>query len=543
MPAETRSDALLVQLAELHRARKTGSLVVKRGAQCLVVELRQGQIAGVEFESLAGAGETEDPAEPLVLDGLDLAGDPGLAREAARERLLKALTWTDVSSTFTEGAQDASDPPLALSTEEVLGEALPLIQDPAIIRATLGNLDRILGLAFDPSKPRNLTLTPTEGYLLSRIDGSLSAREVLQLIPMDPVETERSLFRLLLNGLVEYLALPARPRVPPPEMAPPLNLDLHLDAEETPAVAAAPSARAAGERSRLSPAVLAAARQEIESAFTSKVDNRNHFEVLELERSADAAAVKAAYFRLAKRFHADAQRDPGVDDLKDKLSAVFLRLGGAYEILGNPRKRADYESNLPRRSMFNPPRAGPGSSPAKSEPPGGSGKPTGPAGPAHTGPRNVATAGWSEPAPHEPESEEDLALRETEILTKAAKLMTEEKYWDAIQALEVAVASFTGRRLQKARLLLARAYAKNPKWQRRAEEVAQKVVKDEPANAEAYLVLGGIYKAGRLESRATAMYRKVLELKPENEEARAALGEVDPPKASGTLLNRLFRKP
>ncbi|MFI5008351.1 MAG: DUF4388 domain-containing protein, partial [Solirubrobacterales bacterium] len=214
MPAETRSDALLVQLAELHRARKTGSLVVKRGAQCLVVELRQGQIAGVEFESLAGAGETEDPAEPLVLDGLDLAGDPGLAREAARERLLKALTWTDVSSTFTEGAQDASDPPLALSTEEVLGEALPLIQDPAIIRATLGNLDRILGLAFDPSKPRNLTLTPTEGYLLSRIDGSLSAREVLQLIPMDPVETERSLFRLLLNGLVEYLALPARPRVP-----------------------------------------------------------------------------------------------------------------------------------------------------------------------------------------------------------------------------------------------------------------------------------------------------------------------------------------
>ena len=164
-------------------------------------------------------------------------------------------------------------------------------------------------------------------------------------------------------------------------------------------------------------------------------------------------------------------------------------------------------------------------------------------GPAHTGPRNVATAGWSEPAPAEPESEEDLARRETEILTKAAKLLAEEKYWDAIQALEVAVTSFTGRRLQKARLLLARAYSKNPKWQRRAEEVAQKVVKEDPTNADAYFVLGGIYKAGRLESRATAMYRKVLELKPDHEEARAALGEADPPKASGTLLKRLFRKP
>jgi cytochrome c-type biogenesis protein CcmH/NrfG len=120
--------------------------------------------------------------------------------------------------------------------------------------------------------------------------------------------------------------------------------------------------------------------------------------------------------------------------------------------------------------------------------------------------------------------------------------MAEEKYWDAIQALEGAVTSFTGRRLQKARLLLARAFARNPKWQRRAEEMAQRVVKDEPGNAEAYFVLAGIYKEGRLESRATAMYRKVLELKPDHDEARAALGETDP-KPSGTLLKRLFRKP
>src|SRR5258706_232318 len=260
MPAETRSDALLVQLAELHRARKTGCLMVARGAQCLVVDLRQGQITGVAFESFAGPGATEGPGEPLVLDGLDLAGDPGLAREAARERLLMALTWTDVSSTFTEGPQDGEDPPLTLFTEAVLGWALPLIKDPEVIRATLGDVDRVLGLTFDPSKAKNLSLTPTEGYILSRIDGILSAREVLQLIPTDPVETERSLFRLLLGGLVEYLALPGRPAVPTPDMAPPLDLDLRLGVDETPPVAAAPAPRAAGEGSRLSPPVLAAAR-------------------------------------------------------------------------------------------------------------------------------------------------------------------------------------------------------------------------------------------------------------------------------------------
>ncbi len=209
----------------------------------------------------------------------------------------------------------------------------------------------------------------------------------------------------------------------------------------------------------------------------------------------------------------------------------------AYDVLGNTRKRADYESNLPRRT-FTSPRAGPVSSPttsaAKSDPPT--------AGPAQSAPRNVATAGWSEPAPPEPESEDDIALRETEVLTRAAHLMKDEQYWDAIQALEVAVTSFTGRRLQKARLLLARAYAKNPKWQRRAEAVAQRVITDTPKNPEAYFVLAEIYKAGGLESRATAMYRKVLELKPDHVDARAALGETDA-KASGTLLKRLFRKP
>ena len=37
------------------------------------------------------------------------------------------------------------------------------------------------------------TLTLTEGYLLSRIDGATSARQVLQLVPLDADETERTL--------------------------------------------------------------------------------------------------------------------------------------------------------------------------------------------------------------------------------------------------------------------------------------------------------------------------------------------------------------
>ncbi len=124
MPADSRSDAPLVQLAELHRARKSGRLVVARGAQILFVHLRQGQIAGVESESAPEAGGT-DPDEPVFQDGLDLGGDPGLARAAARERLLEALAGPEASCAFTEGGTaEGGDPPLELATEEVLAEAL-----------------------------------------------------------------------------------------------------------------------------------------------------------------------------------------------------------------------------------------------------------------------------------------------------------------------------------------------------------------------------------------------------------------------------------
>ena len=514
MPADAPRDALLVELAELHRARKTGRLVVARGHEILFVYLRQGQIAGVESESPPEAGGT-DPNDPLFLEDLDLARDPGLARAAARERLLTALAWPEASCSFTEGAVEGGDPPLELATEEVLAEAAQSVKDPTLIRAALGDLDRILGLAFDPTKPKNLTLTPTEGYILSRVDGTLSAREVLQLVPLEAAETERGLFTLLIGGLIEYLPLPGRPAAKPEETARPGD----TPTPPTPDMPTPP--RGQPPLSALSPPQREAQLREIEDAYRTKVGNRNHFEVLELERSADAVAVKAAYFRLAKRFHPDAYREPGMEDLQQRLKAVFVRLSEAKDVLSNPRKRGDYESTLPRRA-FNSPRAGPAPAPG--------------AVPGPTAPPPTPPPAWAESTT----TEEDIASRGDEVLARAQAFMAEEKYWDAIQALEPNVGTMVGRRLLRARVMLARAYAKNPKWLRRAEELALKVTKEDPQNVDAYLILGSVYQGSGLESRAAAMYRKVLELHPQNKEAREALGETDAPPP--TLLKRFFRK-
>ena len=95
------------------------------------------------------------------------------------------------------------------------------------------------------------------------------------------------------------------------------------------------------------------------------------------------------------------------------------------------------------------------------------------------------------------------------------------------------------RHQHRGRILLARAYAKNPNWVRRAEETLQNVVREDPVNVDAHYELGLLYKAAGLAARAQAMFRRVVELQPDHREAAAELGPGEGPGGGG-LLKRLF---
>jgi tetratricopeptide (TPR) repeat protein len=198
---------------------------------------------------------------------------------------------------------------------------------------------------------------------------------------------------------------------------------------------------------------------------------------------------------------------------------VFIRLGEAYDVLRDPRKRADYEARL-RRSKPKP----------AAEAASGHG-----AGP--------------EPAPPEPprDPEEEARLAEEDI-RRAAKLFEQEKFWDAIQLLEPAVEAAQGKPRLRARVLLARSYLRNPKWAKSAEATLLAATREEPKAVEPWALLGAIYAEKGLRTRASATYRKVLELKPDHEEAAQYLALHAPPpgppedEGGGGLLGRLFRK-
>ena len=535
-------DALSL-LGRAYRERASGSLLFGPQGEMLRVALRDGQIAAIRPGAAAARGPTSGPDDSAGLRLERVLVEVGLRRAVAaaapdtvsapaklRDCLLAALAERKAAE-FVLGLDEADALlPILAATEPMILEAVRRLPRGQELRRALGDLDRCLVATTALAEERTLTLT--EGYLLSRIDGRSTAREVLQLIPLDPDETERTLLSLLLTGRVEYgpaRPLPAgRPHPSPAPSASPASCPpggASARASSAPGgVAAGPEADRPAESVPLpaaSPPTAALTldeRREILELFES-LPAKNHFEVLGVEPGASSAEVKRAYSALVRRFHPDVKRQAQLGDLRDILEAIFIRIGEAWEVLGEARSRAAYEARF--GLVHN--------------------RPIAPAGPPPDPSHKTAP---SPPPPAErlvvePQPESYSAPEET--LGQAQMLLAQARYWDAIQVLEANLPHMRPQRHQhRGRVLLARAYAKNPNWVRRAEEALQRVMREDPLNADAHYELGLLYKAGGLAVRAQALFRRTIELRPDHREAAAELGLDDRARQRG-LLQRLFR--
>ncbi|MFN8096245.1 MAG: DnaJ domain-containing protein [Vicinamibacteria bacterium] len=612
-------------LRGLYVGRRTGTLTFERGGEHRGVHFRRGCIVNADTDVrddrlgqvLQRAGRLSDAdrkrAEGFALrDGRRLGSvlvEMGLLDRSGLEEALalhvdavlsRVFAWPDGRYEFRHYAQLplADEMTLRVSTGDVILQAAHSVTDPDVVRYNLGSLDRALVASSDPLlRFQRIRLTTLDGYVMSRVDGTLTARQVVGLVPAPKAEVERSLFGLLSTGIIEYrgerrlaggLAAPAaaeapaasaesaepaepaepatapaqeaapvaasepaarpeeEPRLASPEAVPPadrpdlalaevdvetprgeptvildapsfvegppvdptvvldpatLNARLPVDptvildapvapprrADPEPQAAPAPAPGPAPTADRtvflrevpqLAPADLR--RLEILDMYQG-LKTRTHFELLGVPRDATEAQVREAYFRLAKRFHPDGQHEEHLGATRDALEKIFRRLGEAYEVLRNPRIRVVYEKNLARQ-----PRP-----PAEA-----------------SGPVTVILE-----AP-------DAAVE------RAAASFAAERYWEVIQILEKAVPRAEGPLKRRGRLLLARAYARTPDWVKQAEELLVAVAQEDPAEVEAHLQLGLIYRGQGLRARALKSFRRVLELAPGHAEAQRQATEL-----------------
>jgi len=62
----------------------------------------------------------------------------------------------------------------------------------------------------------------------------------------------------------------------------------------------------------------------------------DYYDLLGVTRDADSDTLKRAYRRMARQYHPDINKDPGAEER-------FKEIGRAYEVLGDPQKRARYD--------------------------------------------------------------------------------------------------------------------------------------------------------------------------------------------------------
>jgi serine/threonine protein kinase len=460
----------------------THAISDKDGEHLGEVLVRYGVISQDDLEHALEAEKRLGP----VLSGMGLLDREGL--EAAlglhvREIVFAMLESAEGAPAFEELADSASESDVAsdLSTGQVILEATRRVQDPEMVRQVLGDLDRVLVLSNDPLlRSQRITLTPTDGFVLSRIDGTLRARDVIGLSPVSPEDTERSLFGLLCTGTIDY------EKKEPTSRTRPNPVPRDLRSSTTPPAGSATSPK---PRPMMTPPPPAASDASSSPNASPVSPTPTPAPAKPLPSQASPPEKPAT--------RSEAEKKPRTDtDARPKNR----KTRGAQE---QPAKKGEAR----KTSATEPP--------AKDAP---------------AAPPRVARPKVKPPSTpvEKPDPELADAIREAEGLFAA------RKYEEAIRKVEPLVPKVDGPLRTRASILLARGCMKSEDRNDQAEAVLLGLVEENPRCTPAYLFLGALYRSGNQIDRARSMYEKVLELEPHN---RGAAAELSALGADGALVH------
>jgi curved DNA-binding protein CbpA len=218
--------------------------------------------------------------------------------------------------------------------------------------------DRRLRMAPD-CDPTSLSLTPAEGYLLSRIDGQTRCADLRLIGALPPDQIDRCLERWLKEGVIQDCdgAGPASTAACESTAEAEAQPELEVDDED----AEQEEERARDERTKTPEAPSRVLQTgtvalpdvddsleisvEIQGelrAFAAQLDQPYHV-LLGVPVDADGRALKKAYFKLSRLFHPDRYFRKETGGFEPLIETCFKRLLEAYELLSDPATRAEVQ--------------------------------------------------------------------------------------------------------------------------------------------------------------------------------------------------------
>jgi curved DNA-binding protein CbpA len=351
-----------------------------------------------------------------------------------------------------------------ITTSQIILVAARQCNDQAAMWDLLGSFDRQVSLNLSlESVLGQIELTPSEGFILSRLDAAKDLASLKKLSTMPEAEVVASLYALVVAGVVN-IDDPKSPRGQGSFGAP--SADEHTGVRVEGAV----------DNSELDPLQIEERQEVIKTA--EEVTRIDHYRALGLTPEADSKEIERAFGAIRKRYAPVRVNEPHLIDQRANLAAIVDRAREAYMLLNDRRARRRYDRVLEsviQEQQVNDPAAAPRTDPAAR--------------------RELIDANIKR-------ADELIVLGETYL---------------AIQLLEQAC--FLDPQ-PKELLKLAKLQMKNPFWLGRALDRLRAAVEMEPRFVEGWLELAKFWQSrGHSERQRKALERAVA-ADPESESAR-----------------------
>jgi tetratricopeptide (TPR) repeat protein len=455
-----------------------------------------GRISPGDFERASALMSQRDRrrrfGEALVQAGVMDAKE--LGRSVARQVARIVLSLFPLS----DGAVSFEDRPCAipleymvsLSVHRLLYQGIKAMRNGHLIRAGLGDLDRVVCLtSVSPFRLALQKCSSDEVDIMQRCKERATFRELVEVEGGLSVKRLRATYALHASGILEAVD-PAGSRARPVVTA------------DTGSFVLSPLQR------QPEPSEHETLRKEVS---------------LELARS--GALDEAQWLRESRQAHGTAL----INAIEDKIE----RYQGLLEVAGDDAKlrtsielilgRASRQLYLGRQEAAEAPSPGPAKGPPPAAP-GGRARPAATPAPKGTAAEPAASGGG--------DAELTLLRMEAEARVAVSDFANAVGCYAKMVSLQPTVASH--------RVELATAMARWPRTARKAEREFQEALRLEPNDPEIHYKLGLFYKAMKLKARAVQQLRAAVRLDPRHEPARRELKALAPKDSALSSLKSLF---
>jgi curved DNA-binding protein CbpA len=430
-----------------------------------------------------------DDAPPL---GHLLVPRPGL-EQITLEQELQELTLAIIRRAsaepplfieFMDGQNpDQPDTLPNLFTSQIILIAARACDDHKAKLAALGSLDRVV------SRPREIehllqdyNLTPTEGFLLSRLEGGRSIANLFQVSALPDEQAIATLYPLMVANVVTVTEpeLPTKPTPAPKSKSDP-NEPRPVDEDKL------------GEIHRQE-------RKNIRR-LAEEARQVDHYGALGLRPGADRDDVNRALERIKERFAPEYRKESYLRDMIPELEAILERAEEAHQVLSDWKSRDRYDAILAQVEVE----------------------------------RETLTI-------EDGRGVADAAARSSIVaanVKRADEMIREGEFYLAIQLLEHA----TKLDPQPMELIkLSQLLLRNPLWTNRALACMRRAIEVDPNYVDAWLELALFWRRRRHQERERKALEKALAAAPDHPRAKQMYKELAGKRELERLLRRAQQK-